>query len=187
MTWDQIPGYFDFQDIYSEAVASAPEGGVLVEVGTLWGRSAVYMAERIKESGKNLKFYVVDRWRPYVEQGFDVAGNFPEIIKQHGSMFGGFAYYIESSGLSEYIRVLRMDSSEAAKLFLDLPPHFVFIDANHEYENCLRDIQSWDPYMPKGSVIAGHDYDWESVKRAVDDHFGDDVAEARVRSWIVRK
>lgn len=187
LQWSDIPGYFDFADIYSEAVASAPDDSVLVEVGTLWGRSAVYMAQEIQKSGKRLQFYVVDQWRPYIDHGYDVPNNFPEVMQQHGTIFQGFAHYLEASGLSEYIRILRMDSAEAAHLFLDLPPHFVFIDANHEYENCLRDIRAWDRHMAKGSVIAGHDISWESVRSAVDCVYGMSAVEVRNDSWIMRK
>ncbi len=34
----------------------------------------------------------------------------------------------------------------------------VFIDANHGYDECKRDIKTWLPKVRKGGIIAGHDY-----------------------------
>lgn len=45
----------------------------------------------------------------------------------------------------------------------------VFLDASHEYDNVKRDIEAWLPKVNR--VICGHDYDMESVKRAVDESF----------------
>src|SRR5579863_7602837 len=73
-TWRDIPGFFDFQDIYDQAVAEARDSDTLIEVGTFLGKSAAYMAERIKESGKDLRFFVVDSWdeKEYAQWWIDV-------------------------------------------------------------------------------------------------------------------
>jgi predicted O-methyltransferase YrrM len=34
----------------------------------------------------------------------------------------------------------------------------VFIDACHDYHECLADIQAWQPLIKPGGIIAGHDY-----------------------------
>ena len=61
-TWQDIPGFFDFQDIYDQAVDEAKDGDTLIEVGAFLGKSAAYMAEQIKLSGKDLRLFVVDSW-----------------------------------------------------------------------------------------------------------------------------
>lgn len=65
---------------------------------------------------------------------------------------------------------LHMDSGEAAKLFkgkIDV----LFIDGDHSYEGCKRDIKSWYPHMARGGVMLFHDCDATSpgVVQAVDE------------------
>src|SRR5882724_2099855 len=61
--WRTVPSdWFDFQTIYDEAVATAPPGSLLVEVGSFWGQSALYLAEAAKIADKGLRVYCVDLW-----------------------------------------------------------------------------------------------------------------------------
>jgi len=45
----------------------------------------------------------------------------------------------------------------------------VFIDADHTYEGCKRDIEAWLPKCEH--IMCGHDYNWPDVKKAVDEKF----------------
>lgn len=185
--WEDVPGFFDFQDVYTDAVNEAKNGDTLVEVGTLFGKSALFMAQRVKESGKRLTFYVVDKWDEGDIVYLDVTGNMcKDMIHQYGSMMGAFAYHLKQSGLREYIKVLRMDSAQAASLIApDIRAlSFVFIDADHSYEGCTRDLHAWE----LASVMAGHDYvAYPSVRKAVDDFFnGRSEVETVGGSWRVR-
>ena len=45
---------------------------------------------------------------------------------------------------------------------------FVFIDAEHTFEAVVSDIRAWLPKVKHGGCIAGHDLDWDGVKRAVE-------------------
>ena len=38
-TWQDIPGFFDFADIYDQAVDEAKDGDTLIEVGAFLGKS----------------------------------------------------------------------------------------------------------------------------------------------------
>lgn len=73
-------------------------------------------------------------------------------------------------------RIMRDESTEAAKTHADASLDFVFIDADHSYDGCRADIQAWMPKVRPGGWIGGHDYGhrlerhgaW-GVKRAVDE------------------
>jgi hypothetical protein len=71
-------------------------------------------------------------------------------------------------------RVIRLPSVEAAKLFPDEFFDFVYIDADHNYEPVMQDIESWYPLVKKGGIIGGHDFGRWGVKPAVEDSFGHD-------------
>jgi predicted O-methyltransferase YrrM len=53
---------------------------------------------------------------------------------------------------------------------------FVFIDADHEYDSVVKDINAWLPKIKQGGIISGHDYfNPCGVKKAVDEKFGNEV------------
>ena len=62
-------------------------------------------------------------------------------------------------------RATRMDSAEAASLYEDGSLSFVFLDAEHSFDAVCRDLRAWLPKMAKGSVLAGHDYQWHEPVR----------------------
>jgi hypothetical protein len=80
-------------------------------------------------------------------------------------------------------RILRMKTSDAAKLIEDESLDFVFIDADHSFEGCNEDIKNWSPKVKKGGYIIGHDVNWESVNRAIRENFGDDFHEEEDNVW----
>jgi predicted O-methyltransferase YrrM len=51
------------------------------------------------------------------------------------------------------------DSIMMANLYLDGPISLLFIDGDHSYKGCKRDIDAWFPHVKKGGVIFFHDCD----------------------------
>ncbi len=71
---------------------------------------------------------------------------------------------------------------------------FVFIDADHSYEGCRKDIEAWSKKLRPGGLLSGHDYDnvefpqW-GVKRAVDEYVAAHSLELDLGdnfTWFVR-
>lgn len=54
--------------------------------------------------------------------------------------------------------ILRGLSVEMAKYVPDESLGFLYLDAAHDYDNVLKDLQHWVPKVVRGGVIAGHDY-----------------------------
>uniref|UniRef100_A0A914E1A7 Class I SAM-dependent methyltransferase n=1 Tax=Acrobeloides nanus TaxID=290746 RepID=A0A914E1A7_9BILA len=46
---------------------------------------------------------------------------------------------------------------------------WIFIDADHDYEPVLSDIRRFYPLIHRGGILFGHDYDWNGVKKAVNE------------------
>ena len=65
--YEQIQGWFDFEDLYSDVVKTFPEESHFVEVGSWKGKSASFMAVEIHNSKKQIKFDCVDTWNGSVE------------------------------------------------------------------------------------------------------------------------
>lgn len=66
-------------------------------------------------------------------------------------------------------RVLKMWTHEAARLVPDESLDFVYIDADHSEQGVRRDIADWLPKVKATGWILGHDINWDTVRRAVDD------------------
>lgn len=204
--YKEIPSeWSDFFPIYDEAVATAPPGSILIEVGSFWGKSAVYLAEAAKLADKQLKVYSIDPWgaNPSNNPGmFDPAhgakGHIEPIVhaEHHNSLFETFAYFVERTGLSpDPLRIMRMESLEAAAMFENAGRiHFVFLDGDHDYSYVIQELRAWALLLSAHGFIAGHDWtdEFHGVKEAVTEYVEKDLeGEARVsvecgRSWVIR-
>jgi hypothetical protein len=169
---EQIPGWFDFANIYDHAVRRSRSGAVFVEVGAYLGRSTAYLARRIKESRKKIRLYVVDLWDGWFYDDFSQQ----TAMREGDDVFWHFMRNMRSAGLDDVLCPLKMDSEKAAALFEDGSVDFAFLDADHGYESVKRDLHAWFPKVKPRGLLAGHDYlnnDFPGVRRAVDEFFFD--------------
>jgi hypothetical protein len=82
-----------------------------------------------------------------------------------------------------------MDSINASKIYKDKTIDFIFIDANHDYDNVKKDIEAWLPKVKIGGIIAGHDYimcSWPGVVNAVNDFFVGKNILTSGKCWIYK-
>ena len=86
------------------------------------------------------------------------------------------------------LKVLRMTSLNASKLFQKKSLDMVFIDGNHTYEYVKEDMECWEPLIRKGGIISGHDYlnPTYGVKQAVDERYGEKVKELPGGCWYIK-
>lgn len=163
--YTKIPGWFSFRGLYEQAVKEAKDGAHFVEVGSWKGRSAAFMAVEIINSGKKIRFDCVDTW-----QGSQEPKHLADESVKNGTLFEEFLKNMEPlRGICHTWDFIRMGSVEAAATFPNASLDFVFIDAAHDYENVLADIRAWWPKVKPGGVLAGDDYYFRGVKRAVED------------------
>ena len=153
--WEGIDGWFNFHNFYTNMVGKFNDA-IFVEVGCWEGKSSSFMADKIKNSGRNIKFYAVDIWQDYMQEGMLWKANMDKFLKN-------------TEPLKDYINVIKGDSKEAIKRFEDGTVSFVFIDGNHQYEFVKDDIECWLPKMKKGGMLAGHDTQFEGVTRAINE------------------
>jgi len=160
--YKDLPGWFDFQDIYSEAVEKAKDGSKFVELGAWYGKSTAYMGVEIINSGLKIKFDCVDTWEGSIEhQELDVVKN--------SLLYDTFLSNI--TPVASAITPVRLTSLNAAKQYEDRSLDFVFIDASHQYQDVIDDINAWLPKLKDNGIIAGHDYGYGEVNKAVNDFF----------------
>jgi hypothetical protein len=64
--------------------------------------------------------------------------------------------------------ILRMFTTEAAKLIPDESLDFVYIDARHDYCGVMEDLQNYYPKVKVGGYVSGHDYKTAAEVRLMD-------------------
>ena len=175
-----IEGWFDFDDIYELALARyGSRSARFIEIGAYKGRSACYMAERIREMGLDVSFDIVDTFQGDVHIGVS-------------DLWSHFSENLTRAGLLSCITVHRSSSVDAAKEFADDSADFIFIDATHTHDAVSQDIAAWWPKVRAGGLLAGHDYpNFPGVNSAVNDfvarHGLRGAFRASRNSWMVDK
>lgn len=178
--YGRIPGWFDFQDIYTRMVEESPDPAHFVEVGSYLGRSAAYMAVEIANSGKKIRFDCIDP--------FNGAGGYSVSLSAfHGNMAPAIGYY----------EAVAMASPQAADLYEDGSLDFVWLDGDHSIEGMALDVPAWLPKIKPGGFYGGHDYAPESgngvhpmVSKYISGytlHKGHLFASHTVQSWLWQK
>jgi hypothetical protein len=69
-----------------------------------------------------------------------------------------YEYFVKSVSDKPFVKVYREYTFDAVKHFKDNYFDLVYIDADHSYEGCLRDIEDWYPKVRKGKFLLGDDY-----------------------------
>ena len=173
--YTDIEGWFDFQNIYDEAVRSFPSGSIFVEIGTYLGRSAAYMGQAIKDSGKDILFYTIDT--------FESDAVLPD--KPIDSM-QRFKLAMSDLGLNDYVFSLVGRSVDVKHSFGSQQIAFLFIDGAHDYGTVKSEIQTYLPKMQPNGILAGHDYDFHEVYKAVNETLCGYEIQSIGGSWLVK-
>jgi hypothetical protein len=129
-------------------------------------------------SRPDLNLYLIDSWSGDPSDSYKASDDFHAKLTQAQQE----RYYRITHQMVYFAgpraKILRQDSHEAAKAIPDGSLDFVFIDADHSYEGCKADIQTWLTKIKSGGFISGHDYEnpdfacW-GVKKAVIEAFGE--------------
>ena len=157
-----IDGYFGLDDMeyYKFLIEQLPDNSHFVEVGSFKGRSASYAAVEIINSGKNIKFDCVDTWKGSEEH------KELEVVK-NDTLFDIFLENMKP--VEGYYTAIRKSSLEAAELYEDESLDAVFIDAAHDYDNVVADINAWSRKVKVGGFISGHDFVYPPIQDALRD------------------
>ena len=168
--WDAIQGWFDFADIYQEQVNRVNgRQAHFVEVGSWLGKSSVFMAHAIRDSGKSILFDCVDNWEGGIDGKANHIAGRNAIVKSGRDLFGEFIANVERCGVSDLINPIRGDSVISANRYPDSSLDFVFIDADHEATSVIRDLRAWWPKVKPGGTLAGHDFHEKGPEQAAND------------------
>jgi hypothetical protein len=150
-------------EIYRELVSSLSNNAVMAEIGTWKGRSLCSIAHILIE--KKIKVFAVDNF----------CGSATDVNIQWHALNHDIRGLLET-GLRKFkiynnVVIMAEASESAAKNIQDESLDFVFIDAEHDHKSVKSDIECWLPKIKDNGIIAGHDWNLQSVQKAVHEKF----------------
>lgn len=141
LMWNHIPGHSVCIDrIYAQAAQEFQTGDKFVEVGVMYGRSLAILEAMQRHHNKRFDVTGIDLWEG------------PPSLSECEK-------WLELLGMRQNVALIQSDSVLAAQAFEDDSCSLVFIDGDHSFEGCLRDINAWLPKVKPGGLLAGHDYE----------------------------
>lgn len=143
----------------------------IVELGVLDG----FTAQEILKSCPHIVEYVgVDIFeKPDIFQS--IAPKNDRSREVYNSFDFNFYYKLTLENLKDFtnkVTILKTTTLEASYLYPNMNFDLVFIDADHSYEGVAQDIQMWLPKIRSGGILAGHDFNWHTVRQAVKNCLG---------------
>ena len=166
--FNEIPGWFSYNELYDRIVDIAPFNSNIVEVGSWFGKSTNYLAKKIKESKKNIHLTTIDTFKGAEDE---------ELQQTIVNAFNGDIFYdfVDNAVISDTYGtydIIKDTADNASNQFGNSSIDFVMLDAGHSYETTTNHIKKWFNKVKSGGIIAGDDYGvFDGVTRAADDYF----------------
>jgi predicted O-methyltransferase YrrM len=142
----------------------ANKSRVVVEIGSLRGRSARAMADNMRDDSL---LFCVDHFKGSEEHG--------DAFSRDYNLYKTFFFNMMDHIVSGRVHVIccpSVDAAEIVKRMVGSTLDMVFIDASHDYDNVMADIQTWRTLLRPEGLLSGHDYGHPPIERAVEELFG---------------
>lgn len=155
--WYEISGFLEPED--ATALQSICKGKIVLEIGSLFGRSTACIAEVAE------RVHAVDTFRS--------SGDGQQQLEEISTLRD---FKTNTEGYSNIVIHVKT-SEEASREFDNESLDVIFIDGNHEYFDVMTDIEYWWTKIKPGGVMVFHDYGprgWAGVTKAVDKSFSKD-------------
>ncbi len=131
--------------------------GVLLEVGTYCGKSAVYLGEAAREAGTVL--FTVDHHRGSEENQPGWEHHDPAVVDPATGRIDTLPHFrrtIEQAGLEAHVIAVVGDSVTVAGHWRT-PLGLLFLDGAHGHDAAHGDYRAWSPHVALGGLLAIHD------------------------------
>jgi len=134
----------------------------IVEIGCYRGESTMI----INSCFSNATINCVDPWVQYREEGstYDLEEQANELILAEQEFDSNIAPLTN-------IKKNKMSSLDFARTVGNESLDLVYIDGDHSYAAVKNDVIAWMPKVKVGGVIAGHDFGWATVQKALKEIF----------------
>jgi len=154
--------------------STVPKGDI-IEIGSLWGRSAMLFASLSIQYNKG-NVLCVDPWpQEGLTQGVhkalddyskrvDMSNCFNYFVARFSSLFPSRLNYMRKfsdDAIKEYKNLSgELETKEFGSVIYEQQIALLHIDGNHGYEAVKSDVEKWCPLVVKGGWIIFDDYNW---------------------------
>jgi hypothetical protein len=129
--WQDIEGWFGFQQIYDTIIREAAQNDQLIEVGSGLGKSTCYLASRAKLSGKQVNITAVDRFGD--------------------KLYRKFVENMTRAGVVDLLSIIPLSTANAAQNAYDDSIFAIFAIGRQT----TLEIQTWYSKIKPGGLIGG--------------------------------
>lgn len=183
-------GYGSTDPVFEQLLAQI-KPNFIVEVGSWKGGSAIHMAQIAKRLGLKCQILCIDTWLGTTDQ-MDNAACLDDLGLRFGypTLYYKFLANVVRAGVQDYIKPFPQTSLIAARWLQQqsVRPQLVYVDANHDTEDVLNDLNAYWPLVAADGVLLGDDWTWASVRKAVQTYFTMNiVAVAGTNKYYVKK
>lgn len=128
----------------------------IVEIGVYCGESTEIFSSCFPGS----TIHAVDIWEKYVEEcsSYDMEKQGLELAEAEG--------IFDSKQFNNVVKH-KMSSVEFAKQIKDSTCDLVYVDGNHQKASVIEDCTTWLPKIKPSRFLAGHDYMYPPVRKAL--------------------
>ncbi len=157
---DEVKGFLpaDEADALRAVVADhALAGGVIVEIGTYCGKSAIHLGYVAQAAGATL--VTIDHHRGSEEQQEGWEYHDPELVDSEIGVIDTLPFArraLSRAGLEETVVPIVGRSTRVAAVW-STPVDAVFIDGGHTEEHAQNDYAGWAHHVRPGGVLVIHD------------------------------
>lgn len=160
-----VPGYLTDHDILtiSELAKELPSNGILVEVGSFLGKSAVEWARSLKRLNKNYKIIAIDSFNTNIDILYDLLKEAEFDIPESNSHIEMFRHYTQ-----DYSNIKPLEAFFNQDFVFDQKVAGVFEDSDHTQRTLSHALPYWWERLVPGGILSGHDYHLRDVQVSVD-------------------
>jgi predicted O-methyltransferase YrrM len=140
-----------------DAAAQAAPNGVILEIGSYCGKSAVYIGAAAKAHGGTLVTIDHHRGSEETQPGWEYHD--PETVDPASNRMNTLPFLrrtLELAELEEHVIAIVGRSTRVAT-FWRTPLAMLFIDGGHSEQEAQGDYASWAPHIQPGGLLVIHD------------------------------
>jgi predicted O-methyltransferase YrrM len=165
---DALPEGWGSTHPYFKQFIDLIKPGLIVEVGTWLGGSAINMGQLLRAAGlKESCIVCVDTWLGSSEHFLDASQHGSlKLINGRATFYDDFMRNVVRHGLHDIIVPFSTTSIAAAEVLREcgFTPDLIYLDGDHTARGFRADLELYWEMLRPGGCLIGDDFDWEQVQ-----------------------